>query len=218
MKSAYFTRENIDDVSKEMLQRLGEMSKRDRFAFSPDRAALLILDMQKFFLDESSHAFIPSALSIVPKIKRLAEAFMGSNLPVISTRHINSDEDAMMMARWWKDIIRENDPLSETITELEFPKAIVIKKTQYDSFYQTSLEDRLRGMGIRQLVVTGVMTHLCCETTSRSAFVRGFPVFIPVDGTATYNEDFHFATYLNLSHGVAVPVLSEEILKQIEAK
>jgi isochorismate hydrolase len=147
----------------------------------------------------------------------LAKAFTESNLPVITTRHINSDENALMMARWWKEIIREENPLSEIITELDFPNALVIEKTQYDGFYQTSLEKRLREMGIVQLVVTGVMTHLCCETTSRSAFVRGFSVFIPIDATATYNEDFHFASFLNLSHGFAVPVLTEEILKQMGA-
>jgi isochorismate hydrolase len=217
MKSDYFTHKNIDDVSKAMLQRLEKSSKRHRFTFSPDRAALLILDMQKIFLDESSHAFVPSAPAIVPKIKRLAEAFAKSNRPILSTRHVNSEEDAMMMARWWKDVIMESNPLNEIITELEVPKAVVIRKTQYDSFFQTPLEDRLRDMGIDQLVVTGVLTHLCCETTSRSAFVRGFLVFIPVDGTATYNEDFHFATYLNLSHGFAVPVLCDEVLEQMEA-
>jgi bifunctional isochorismate lyase/aryl carrier protein len=216
MKSAYFTHNNIDDVSGGMLKRLEKSSKRHRFTFSPERVALLVLDMQKYFIDKSSHAFVPSAPAIVPKIKRLVQAFAKSNLPIISTRHLNSEYDALMMSRWWKDVIIESNPLSEIVTELASPNAAVIKKTQYDAFYRTQLEDLLRGMGVEKLVVTGVMTHLCCETTARSAFVRGFVVFIPVDGTATYNEDFHFATYLNLSHGFAVPVLSDEILKSME--
>ncbi len=217
MKSSYFTHKSIDDVSGGMLKRLEKSSKRHRFTFSPEGSALLILDMQKFFLDEDSHAFIPSAPAIVPKIKMLIDAFSKSNLPIISTRHINTEDDAMMMSRWWKDVIMEDDPLSEIVTELAFPNAEVIKKTQYDAFYRTQLEDVLSDMGVEKLVVTGVMTHLCCETTARSAFVRGFVVFMPVDGTATYNEDFHFATYLNLSHGFAVPVHSDEILKNMEA-
>jgi len=216
MKSSYFTHENIDDVSGGMLKRLEKSSKRHRFAFSHERAALLVLDMQKYFIDKDSHALVPSAPAIVPKIKRLIDSFTKSNLPIISTRHLNSEDDALMMSRWWKDVIIESNPLSEIVTELASPNAAVIKKTQYDAFYRTQLEDLLRGMGVEKLVVTGVMTHLCCETTARSAFVRGFVVFIPVDGTATYNEDFHFATYLNLSHGFAVPVLTDEILKSME--
>jgi isochorismate hydrolase len=216
MKSTYFTHENIDDVSGRMLKRLEKTSKRGRFPFSPERSALLVLDMQRYFLEEDSHAFIPSAPAIVPRVKKLADAFSRSNLPIISTRHINSEDDAQMMSRWWKDVITEDDPLSEIASELVIPDAEVIKKTQYDAFYRTKLEEMLCGMGVEKLVVTGVMTHLCCETTARSAFVRGFVVFVPVDGTATYNEDFHFSTYLNLSHGFAVPVLSIEILKSME--
>ncbi|MCK4236598.1 MAG: isochorismatase family protein, partial [Candidatus Krumholzibacteria bacterium] len=102
--------------------------------------------------------------------------------------------------------------LNEIIAELATSKATVIRKTQYDAFYGTSLDDVLKESGTRQLVITGVMTHLCCETTARTAFVRGFAVFFPVDGTATYNEDFHGAALLNLSHGFAVPVLVSDLL------
>jgi len=66
------------------------------------------------------------------------------------------------------------------------------------------------------VVICGVMTHLCCETTARSAFMRGFEVFFTVDGTATYTEAFHRASLLNLSHGFAVPVLVENILEKLD--
>ncbi len=59
------------------------------------------------------------------------------------------------------------------------------------------------------------MTHLCCETTARSAFVRGFEVFFTIDGTATYNKEFHFATLHNLAHGFALPILVDEILDAV---
>ncbi len=78
----------------------------------------------------------------------------------------------------------------------------------------TSLEQELRSRGVEQVVVTGVMTHLCCETTARTAFVRGFEVFFCVDGTATYTEAFQRASLLNLAHGFALPVLCEEIAFQ----
>jgi bifunctional isochorismate lyase/aryl carrier protein len=58
------------------------------------------------------------------------------------------------------------------------------------------------------------MTHLCCETTARAAFVRGFDVFFLVDGTATYNQDYHQATLLNLAHGVAVLTDVNKIIKE----
>jgi isochorismate hydrolase len=62
------------------------------------------------------------------------------------------------------------------------------------------------------------MTHLCCETTARSAFVQGYNVFFPIDGTATYNEEFHFATLTNLAHGFANIVLIENLLHTFNGK
>ncbi|MBT4484864.1 MAG: isochorismatase family protein [Candidatus Latescibacteria bacterium] len=217
MKSSYFSCETIGDKSLEMLEKLAKYRKTRRINFIPDQSALLVLDMQRYFLDECSHAYIPSALSIIPKIKNLAKAYIKINTPVILTRHINSNKDAGLMAQWWDDIITEKDDLSGIISELNLPGAIVIKKTQYDGFYRTPLKDMLREKGVSQLVITGVMSHLCCETTARSAFVKGFEVFFPVDGTATYNEDFHLATLINLSHGFAVPMLMEELQNCVEA-
>ena len=107
----------------------------------------------------------------------------------------------------------EENPLSQITPELD--AGYTIEKTQYDAFYQTALEDLLKEKGITQVVITGVMTHLCCETTARSAFMRGFTVFFPIDGTATYNEDFHRSTLLNLSHGFAIPALIEELAEEV---
>ncbi|HDR06062.1 MAG TPA: isochorismatase family protein, partial [Candidatus Coatesbacteria bacterium] len=56
-------------------------------------------------------------------------------------------------------------------------------------------------------------TELCCETTARSAFVRDFDVFFPVDATAAYTEELHRASLLTLAHGFAVPLLTEELLR-----
>ncbi len=217
MRKCYFTSKSIHEKSLQMLQELKTFRKRHKIDLKSGQCALLILDMQRFFLDESSHAHIPSATAIIPKIKNLMDAFLNNNLPVILTRHLNTKKDANLMDKWWRDLITEENPLSEITPELKHPSAIVINKTQYDAFYRTSLEDVLRKNGITQIVVTGLMTHLCCETTSRSAFVRGFEVFFTIDGTATYNEDFHRATLLNLSHGFAIPVLCEEIKEQLKA-
>ena len=168
--------------------------------------------MQDYFLEESSHAYIPSAPAIVPGLDALINAFSYAGLPVIFTRHLNSPEDAAMMGVWWRDMILAEDPLSQVTQEFDLTAGARVEKSQYDAFYGTSLEKLLRDAGVEQLVICGVMTHLCCETSARSAFVRGFKVLFPVDGTATYNEDFHEATLLNLAHGFVIPVLVGELL------
>ena len=215
MKEKYFTSSNINEKSIEMLQKLEQYNKKNKIDFIPEHSALLILDMQKFFINKNSHAYISSALPIIPKIKKLANLFLKLNLPVILTQHINKKENAKMMLKWWRDLIRAENPLSEIISELNFQDAILIKKTQYDAFYETNLENLLKEKDITQIIITGVMTHLCCETTARSAFVRGFEVFFAIDGNASYNQDFHFASLLNLANGFAIPSLMEEIYNTI---
>jgi len=187
-----------------------------RLRFVPEESALLIIDMQSYFLDKRSHAFLPQALVIIPRIKKLSLAFTASGLPVIYTRHLNTEKDAGMLKPWWDDLILENNPLSRITPHLLINHATVIKKTQYDAFYRTPLADLLKRKKITQVVITGVMTHLCCETTARSAFVRGFQVFFVADGTATQNEKFRRATLLNLAHGFAVPVFTSEILRLVQ--
>jgi len=131
------------------------------------------------------------------------------------TRHINTNKDAKMMKKWWESFINPEDKESEIIDSLNSAESKIITKTQYDAFYKTELEHYLINNNIEQLVVTGLMTHLCCETTIRSAFVRGFTVFFPVDGTATYNMDFHKSSCINLSHGFAVCTFCESLWKKI---
>lgn len=214
-REAYFTPENIVAQSRSMLDALASLRSRHAdIIFRAESAALLVLDMQDYFLREGSHAFVPSALAILPKIQTLIKLFRATNRPIIFTRHINNDEDAGMMSRWWADLIRSDSPDSEIIA-LESSSGIVIQKSQYDSFYKSSLDEILKGRGVDQVVVTGVMTHLCCETTARSAFVRGFQVFFCVDGTATYTEEMHRSSLLSLAHGFAIPVSSEELVKNI---
>ena len=211
-RETYFTPETIRQKSRAMLDGLASFrSHHADIVFRAERAALLVLDMQEYFLHEGSHAFIPSAPAILPNLQRLISDFNAHNRPVIFTRHVNTDADARMMSRWWRDLIRADSLDSAISASLDISKGIVIQKAQYDAFYNTPLEETLRGRGVEQVIVTGVMTHLCCETTARSAFVRGFEVFFCADGTATYTKELHRSTLLNLSHGVAIPTVCAEI-------
>ena len=217
MKTRYYSIENIHQKSHRMLQKLPDYEDRRISSFDPSNSALLILDMQSYFLDPSSHAYIPSAEAIVPGLLTLVKAYFENGLPVIFTQHLNTRQDAGSMATWWRDLISVEDPLSAIIPAFDFSNRYVLRKSQYDAFYETSLESLLRKRGVTQVIISGVMTHLCCETTARSAFVRGFDVFFLIDGTATYNEDHHLATLLNLGHGFATLVLVNEILEAVKS-
>jgi len=216
-KEIYFTGETVQMKAHELLDYVALARHRHAdVLFRPKKAAMLVLDMQEYFLQENSHAFVPSAPAIIPGISRLADAFAEAERPVFATRHINTPENAGMMSKWWRDLIDPQSAHSQNISINKSPNPLLINKTQYDAFHHTSLEDDLHNLGIEQVVICGVMTHLCCETTARSAFMRGFEVFFTVDGTATYNEELHRASLLTLSHGFAVPVLIQELLAEME--
>jgi len=216
VKETYWTPETIDAKARQMLNAVRSNAPRAK-AFMPDlsHAALLVLDMQRYFLSADSHAFIPSAPAIVQNLQRMVSFFQAHDRPVVLTRHLNDPADAGMMSAWWGDLIRDTQPLSQIIPELQQSTAVVIEKAQYDAFYETGLARHLTAHHVKQVVITGVMTHLCCETTARSAFVQGFHVFFPVDGTATYNELFHRSSLVNLCHGFATPLLIDDVIETL---
>ena len=215
MKQAYFTPESITAKSSEFLRRLKSEVQLHSLSDQLSDIALLVIDMQDYFLNPESHAFVPSGPAIIPGINRLVDHFQQYNRPVIFTQHINSINDAFLMESWWTELITNDNPLARITPLIETESAQLIVKSQYDAFINTKLETLLQSMEIRNLIICGLMTHLCCETTARSAFVRGINVIFPVDGTATYNEQFHLGTLRNLAHGFAVIPTIDQIIKTV---
>ncbi|MDI6916714.1 MAG: isochorismatase family protein [Thermoplasmatales archaeon] len=218
LKQEYINQENIGVKAKKWFKKVEVYSKAGRFPFSPGYSALLILDMQKFFLDETSHAFVPSSKAVIPNIRKILGAYRKSNYPVIFTRHVlKKDEETGIMGKWWNDVLKEDSRYSEIADELKPLKdENVIKKNRYSAFYKTGLRDFLKKKNVKSVVVTGVMTDLCCETTARDAFMNDFFVYFVVDATAAVNEELHISSLKTLSHGFAVPVLTVDVIKGFE--
>ena len=212
-REEYLKEGSVDRWADEFLSELARKSWP--FIFEPSSSALIVIDMQEFFFSPSSDAFVPSVGAIMERVERCIEAFRRSERPVVFTRHIDDEGEDTVMTRWWGGKISAEDPLSRLHPGFDVSEAIVIEKSQYDAFFGSRLEEFLRESRSKQVVITGVLTHLCCETTARGAFMRNFEVFFPVDGTATYNEDFHRATLLNLSHGFAVLTTCNDIIRSM---
>jgi nicotinamidase-related amidase len=215
-KDAYFTPDTLASVTQDMLAQCQPLIRGGQLPFQPAQSALLVLDMQVYFLEATGHAFIPSAPAIIPGLRRLVRAYSAQNLPVFFTRHLNTPQDAGQMAIWWRDLIAPDSPASAIASDFDLSNGQVIEKSQYDAFFNSPLADSLAAHQVKQVVIGGVMTHLCCETTARSAFMRGFQVYFLVDGTATYNRQFHQASLINLAHGFATLMQVSDILAALE--
>ena len=191
--------------------------RRAQERFSPKDSALLVIDMQKYFLDRSSHAFVPASKDILRNVQTLIAKYREKSLPVIFTREgLLKNEKPGAMGRWWGDMLRIDDKMSE-ISPPFVPLATeaVIRKSRYSAFVGTDLEKRLRRQRISGVLITGVLTHLCCESTARDAFMRDFDVFFVVDGTASENEDLHVSSLKTLSDGFAIPMTTAEVIKRL---
>lgn len=198
----------FQNVVSKMMSTVEPLSKKHSFEVNKNDIAILVLDMQKAYIDSDSQSRIPSIDHIIPNIEKILSAY--PNNLTIFTRHLNDDKNAKMMSRWWKTLLTEDSPTSELLFEKK--EAVIIKKSQYDAFYDTNLDEILKNNNIKQLIVTGAMTNLCCESTARSAFARGYEVFFVVDAMATKNYDLHMSAIMNAAHGFAEPVLTDQIL------
>ena len=215
-KELYLTSSNRKERIYFWLKESQILKSRKMFKLDLTQAALLVLDMQYFFTDSSSHAFIPSAQSIIEPIHRIIKKMVLLDRPIIFTRHVTSNQEKDLMKLWWRDSISANGKEYDITKERHSNQGIIIIKNHYSAFMNTELENILDTNEINQVLITGVMSHLCCETTLREAFMRGFEPFFVVDATATYTEQLHLGTIRAVSHGFGVCLSSEEILNERE--
>ncbi len=177
---------------------------RPERTFRPERAALLVIDMQRVFVEPDGASFLPRAPAVAARLAELIAVCREEEVPVIFTRHVHRSphEDGGQLARWWRSLILEGTRDAELCDALRpRPGERVIEKCRYDAFVGTPLESILRALEIEDLLIGGVLTNLCCETTARSAFVRDFGVFFLGDGTATADDQMHLASLRNISYG-----------------
>ena len=218
-KAAYVSGpRDLESKAKTWLKKIrGTHKPSPATRFSSDHAALFVVDMQRFFLDPKSHASVPAAKALVPNLQALLEAFRAAGKPVVFTRYaVAEGENPGLMGEWWRDSVKEGSPASAVIPDLRPVEGeLVLRKRSYSAFHETGLQQALTQKQVDSVVITGVMTHLCCDTLAREAFTRDFKPYLVVDGTASYNEELHFASLKTLSNGVAVPVLAKEILEAL---
>lgn len=174
-----------------------------------------MIDLQRYFTSPESGAFLPASEAIIPRVLGLVEAFRERGRPVLFTRHAHRRGEEGLMAVWWRQTIRDSDPLSRIDPRVGPAGSPVIRKTRYSAFVGTGLGARLRRAGVETVCVSGVMTHLCCESTARDAFMRDFQVVFLMDATATETEELHISSLRALADGFAEVMSCSELLEAL---
>ncbi len=214
----YVTKENLKDKVSEWKSIIKPYNTHS-LQLDVRNSALMVIDMQKFFLDPKSPTYTEGGRGILPNLKKLIKAFRSAKRPVIYTAHVHAGDgsDAGIMKWWWEGMCKEGTPEAQIHPQIApRPGEKVVKKHRYSGFYNTDLETILRCLNIKDLVITGIMTNLCCESTAREAYYRDYRVFFLLDGTGSVTEEFHLATLKNLAFGFAYVTTVEEIIKSLK--
>ena len=193
------------------------------FAIEPRTTALVLVDLQEEFLTERGGPYrLPGAGAILPAVERLLAGFRARGLPVVHTAFADTHRllDRPAFGEHMPNRSRETGfDDSQLFREARFvrgvePRAdeIVIHKPSYGAFHDTPLETILRRLGVRHVVLAGVLTDCCVGTTARQAFARGFGVVVASDATATALPAMHDAELRILRRSFARVLGVEEIL------
>ncbi|MBI5500219.1 MAG: cysteine hydrolase [Deltaproteobacteria bacterium] len=218
VRTEYVTARSLARAAKRWRAALRPWARRKPL---PDlrRAALLVVDLEHAFADPRGDAFLPAAAAVLPRVLALRDAFRAAGLPVAFTRHAHRpDECGGSMSRHWRWLIRERTAQARLIPELAPRRGEpVFRKAQYSAFRRTGLARWLRRHHTGTLVVAGVMTHLCVETTAREAFVRELDVVVPLDATASSDETLHLGALRALANGFASVPPTSTLLRLLHA-
>lgn len=187
-------------------------------------SALIIIDMQNGFCDpegfmEQIGLGTAACRAVIPAVDRLATAARSAGLPVFYTRYtVNADySDAglllevlpqiegtggMVRDTWDADIV-------DQLTPHEGDR--VLDKTRYSAFVGTDLQEQLAQLGIDTLIICGVTSNVCVESTARDAFFRDIRVVVPSDATAAVTPEMHESALQNFEYSFGLVVTVDEL-------
>ena len=182
----------------------------------PQRAALLIHDMQKYFLNfwgEDS----PLIQQVVENIAALRRYCKSVGIPVFYTAQPNnqSDEDRALLNDMWGPGLNKH-PDQQAVVDALAPDADdqVLVKWRYSAFHRSPLQDILQETGRDQLIICGVYAHIGCLTTAIDAFMRNIQPFMVADGLADFSRDEHLMALRYTAGRCGRVVTTAELLPQ----
>lgn len=195
--------------------------------------ALLVIDVQGEYFDGDGPAYVEHARDIVGNVNRLVDLFRAEGLTIVFVKHMQradgSDAGRMgdFSAPGEEDSFVEGTPRVELIPELHAePHDVVVVKRRYSAFQGTDLEAVLHTARVRAVVICGLMTSFCCETTARDAHGRDYEVLFAADavegpdledaeGREVPHDAVLASTVTALGAGFAEVVSAEDVIARL---
>jgi ureidoacrylate peracid hydrolase len=198
-----------DSVKERVLRRQGKLLSHD--TIDARRSALVVVDMQNYFVEKGFPLEIPMARAIVPNINRAAKAMRAAGGTVVWIQ----TSSAQALAQWGNlhrhmltperskarlDHLDEKAAGHELYSAMEaLPGDLRVKKVKYSAFIAGSsdIDAQLKSRGIDTVLITGTATNVCCESTARDAMMLDYRVVMLSDGNASTTDEEHAATLNN---------------------
>jgi len=198
----------------------------------PEHCALLLVDVQNDFCADGGAIHregrdVSLVQAMVPRLERLLEAARAVDVRRVWIRNVyNTGPNWYLSEIWLEQAKRRRNGayIDFPVCEAQEwnggfyqirpnPDEVIVTKHRYGAFEGTDLDLVLRSQGVRTVIMTGVATNVCVETTARQAFLRDYYVVFPSDCTATYSQAQHDATLFNIDQFFGQVVTSEEIME-----
>lgn len=159
----------------------------------PDRAVLLVHDMQRYFLRQFPEGEAPGA-DLVRNAARLREQAVAFGMPVAYTAQPGgmTDEQRGLLKDFWGSGMRVAPADREVVEPLApGPDDWLLTKWRYSAFFRSDLLDRMRTHGRDQLILCGVYAHIGVLSTAVEAFTNDIETFLVADAVADFSEAYH---------------------------
>ncbi len=157
--------------------------------FGKDRA-LLIIDMINDFVKPDGKLYVPGIENIIPKISELITLAKTASSPVIYVcdSHEQDDEE---FDKWGPHAIEGT--FGSMVTEELKPgeEDIIVPKKRFSAFYGTQLEEHLKKLGIKHVIITGTVTNICVFISALDALMRGYRVTVVKDAVWGIDKEDH---------------------------
>ena len=200
-----------------------EHQNRVNWRVDPARAALLVHDMQRYFvrafeLERDGQPLPDAQINIaIANIRCLLDAAHAANIPVYYTApppHQNP-ADRRLLTDFWGDGLQD-DENAQILDELAPTEAdTVLTKWRYSAFVRSPLEEQLKDLGRDQLIIGGIYAHIGCLTTALEAFMRDIQPFMVVDALADFTAEEHRMACEYASGRCARVLNTAEVLENI---
>ena len=195
----------------------------------PAKTALLVIDMQNFFVEQGQALEVPAARELAPNINRLAQAMRDSGGTVIWIQMTLNDADLDR----WSVFLPANGSRArfQPVADGEYghqiwkemtvmPEDLMVQKRRFSAFIQGSsdLHKILQERGIDTLIIAGTLTNVCCESTARDAMMLNYRILMVADANATITEEAHRAALMNILFVFGDVQSTADVMKMLDVK